>query len=79
MIKEDAELFPGKLACEHQGSMMKLVTGENLISQMSNYFDFLSMNAQNERAMWTSPYLDAWGLGIMVTHTIPVISQITQK
>ncbi|XP_052254694.1 voltage-dependent calcium channel subunit alpha-2/delta-2-like isoform X2 [Dreissena polymorpha] len=79
LIKEDAEKFPGKLACSHGGSLLKLVTGENLISQMSNYFEFLSSNARTTKALWTSPYLDAWGLGIMVTYAIPVISGITGR
>ncbi|XP_060584904.1 voltage-dependent calcium channel subunit alpha-2/delta-3-like [Ruditapes philippinarum] len=79
LIKEDAEMFPGKLACSHGGSMLKLTTGENLISQMSNYFEFLSSNAKTTKALWTSPYLDAWGLGIMVTHAIPVISKVTKR
>ena len=56
--------------------MKKLVTGENLISQMRNYFDFLSLNAKNSEGLWTSPYLDAWGLGLMVTHAIPCISKL---
>ena len=79
LIKEDAEDFPGTLACNHGGSLLKLTTGENLISQMSNFFEFLSMNAKSVEALWTSPYLDAWGLGIMVTYAIPIISQVTGK
>ena len=79
LIKEDAEEFPGKIACHHGGSLLKLLSGENLISQMSNYFEFLSSNAEPTEALWTSPYLDAWGLGIMLTHAIPVTSKITQK
>lgn len=59
--------------------MLKLNTGENLISKMSNYFEFLSSNAETTKALWTSPYLDAWGLGIMVTHAIPVISKRTGR
>ena len=79
LIKDDAEIFPGKLACGHQGSMKKFVTGENLISQMHNYFEFLTSNAENNEPLWTSPYLDALGLGLMVTHAIPVVSNITGK
>ncbi len=52
------------------------MTGENLISQMSNYFDFLGTNVKKSEGLWTSPYLDAWGLGLMVTHAIPCISQV---
>ncbi|XP_041357381.1 VWFA and cache domain-containing protein 1-like [Gigantopelta aegis] len=80
LLIEDAELFPGRSACDiGRGSFKKLMTGENLISQMSNYFDFLSSNAQSSNALWTSPYLDSWGLGLMVTYSIPVLSRITGK
>ncbi|XP_069125986.1 LOW QUALITY PROTEIN: voltage-dependent calcium channel subunit alpha-2/delta-2-like [Argopecten irradians] len=74
LIKDPEESFPGTLACSHRGSLIKLMTGESLISQMNNYFEFLFGNAKSTKAFWTSPYLDAWDLGIMVTHAIPVLS-----
>ncbi|XP_013386854.1 voltage-dependent calcium channel subunit alpha-2/delta-2 [Lingula anatina] len=77
LTKEDGEIFPGKLACEHRGSMKRIDSGENLISKMSNYFNFLSSNAMNTKGLWTSPYLDAWGLGLLVSYVIPVVSNIT--
>ena len=43
---------------------------------MSNYFNFLSRSAKNSNGLWTSPYLDAFGLGLMVTHAIPCISEV---
>ena len=56
--------------------MRKLTSGENLISEMSNYFEFLSSNAVNrDGGLWTSPYLDAWGLGLLITHTIPCFTK----
>ena len=73
---DDGEVFPGRLACDHRGSMKKLTSGENLISEMSNYFDFLSSNAKNTEGLWTSPYLDAWGLGLMVTYVVACISKV---
>jgi voltage-dependent calcium channel alpha-2/delta-3 len=74
---DDGELFPGRLACNHRGSMRKLTSGENLISEMSNYFEFLSTSAVNRGGgLWTSPYLDAWGLGLLITHAIPCISDV---
>ncbi|XP_021339819.1 uncharacterized protein LOC110441044 [Mizuhopecten yessoensis] len=74
LIKDPEESFPGTLACSHRGSLVKLMTGQSLISQMNNYFEFLFGNAKSTTAFWTSPYLDAWDLGIMVTHAIPVMS-----
>ncbi|XP_059149465.1 voltage-dependent calcium channel subunit alpha-2/delta-2-like [Physella acuta] len=79
LIVEDAEMFPGTLACDHNGSLLKLLTGENLITQMSNYFEFLSAMAVTGTTLWTSPYLDSWGLGLMITHAVPVISNKTGK
>ncbi|CAL1539791.1 unnamed protein product [Lymnaea stagnalis] len=79
LIVEDAEMFPGTLACDHNGSLLKLLTGENLITQMSNYFEFLSAMAVTGSTLWTSPYLDSWGLGLMITHAVPVTSNKTGK
>nr|KAI8754030.1 voltage-dependent calcium channel subunit alpha-2/delta-3-like [Biomphalaria glabrata] len=79
LIVEDAEMFPGTLACDHNGSLLKLLTGENLITQMSNYFEFLSAISVSGTTLWTSPYIDSWGLGLMITHAVPVISNRTGK
>ncbi|GFO18775.1 voltage-dependent calcium channel subunit alpha-2/delta-2-like [Plakobranchus ocellatus] len=99
LIVEDAEKFPGQLACDHNGSMKKLLTGENLITQMANYFEFLSEIAITsntvmrktkreapekestfaENALWTAPYLDSWGLNLMITYAVPVTSKLTGK
>ncbi|XP_002735490.2 VWFA and cache domain-containing protein 1-like [Saccoglossus kowalevskii] len=76
---DDGEEFPGRLACENRGSMKKLLSGNNLISQMNNYFEFLSSNTEGTQGLWTSPYLDAWGLGLMVTVAIPAVSKISNK
>ncbi|XP_070555607.1 voltage-dependent calcium channel subunit alpha-2/delta-2-like [Ptychodera flava] len=76
---DDGEEFPGKLACDNRGSMKKLLSGNNLISQMNNYFEFLSSNTEGTSGLWTSPYLDAWGLGLMVTIAIPAVSKETNK
>ena len=76
---DDGEQFPGQLSCHHRGSMKKLLHGEDLISQMGNYFDFLSSNAKNSEGLWTSPYLDDWGLGLMVTYAMPCISNVDNR
>ena len=35
-----------------------------------------SGNVANSEGLWTSPYLDEWGLGLMVTYVVPAISQV---
>ncbi|XP_033124937.1 voltage-dependent calcium channel subunit alpha-2/delta-1-like [Anneissia japonica] len=79
LTKADGEEFPGKLACDNGGHMQKLEDGTNLISQMSDYFDFLVTNSVTQEGLWTAPYLDAWGLGLMVTYAIPVVSTSSKK
>ena len=76
----DGEEFPGKLACENDGFMKKLVDSEDIISQMQDYFSFLASNTISiSNTTWTAPYVDALGLGLMVTVAIPVQSKITNK
>lgn len=74
------EEFPGKLSCDNQGYMKKLTDDENVISQMQDYYSFLASNTISvSDVTWTSPYLDASGLGLMVTVAMPVISKVTNK
>ncbi|XP_071499643.1 voltage-dependent calcium channel subunit alpha-2/delta-3-like [Diadema antillarum] len=79
LTMDDGEQFPGKLSCDNKGHMQKLLNGEDLISQMGQYFTFLSNNSLNPTGLWTAPYLDSWGLGLMVTIAIPAISKITNS
>lgn len=80
LTADDGEEFPGKLACDNEGFMKKLTDEENIISQMQDYYSFLASNTISiSNVTWTSPYLDASGLGLMVTVAIPVISKFTNK
>jgi hypothetical protein len=55
--------------------MKKIVEGTNLISQMHDYYDFLTANTQStSNITWSPPYLDALGLGLMVTAAVPVVT-----
>ncbi len=45
-------------ACDNRGSFKKLDDGENLISKMSNYYEYLSSSTYSkEQGLWTSPYI----------------------
>ena len=77
---DDGEELPGHLACENEGSCKKLEEGENLISKMNNYYEFLSSSTYSkEQGLWTSPYIDSGGLGLTITYAVPVISKKDQK
>jgi hypothetical protein len=74
-VVDDGEEFPGKLACDNGGFMKKVVESSNLISQMQDYYDFLTANTQSTSDIkWSPPYLDALGLGLMVTAAVPVVT-----
>ncbi|XP_028402985.1 voltage-dependent calcium channel subunit alpha-2/delta-1-like isoform X1 [Dendronephthya gigantea] len=78
LVVDDGEEFPGKLACDNRGFMKKIVESTNLISQMQDYYDFLTANTQSTANItWSPPYLDALGLGLMVTAAIPVVTNRT--
>ena len=77
---DNGEEFPGKLACDNRGYMKKLTDSEDIITQMQDYYSFLASNTISvSNVTWTSPYLDASGLGLMVTGAIPVNSKVTNK
>ena len=77
---DDGEQLPGHLACSNRGSFRKLGDGENLISKMSNYYEFLSFSTNiREGGVWTSPYIDSGGLGLTITYAVPAVSKKNNK
>lgn len=77
---DDGEQLPGYLACNNEGSFKKLEDGENLISKMGNYYEYLSSSSYTkEHGIWTSPYIDNGGLGLTITYAVPVISKKNKK
>lgn len=80
MTVDDGEELPGHLACDNNGSFKKLADGENLISKMSNYYEFLSSSTYSkEQGLWTSPYIDSGNLGLTITYAVPAISKVDKK
>jgi hypothetical protein len=75
LTKDEGEALPGRLSCKNRGYLEKLMNGENLISKMHQYFEFLAKSSKNSEGLWTSPYIDAWGLGLLVTHAVPAITK----
>ncbi|CAF1210710.1 unnamed protein product, partial [Didymodactylos carnosus] len=76
LIQDNGQVFPGRLACDNNGHFQMLADGENLINKMYHYFDYLSKISLDANGSWTSQYIDQWGLGVMITYAIPVVSTI---
>ncbi|XP_074648904.1 uncharacterized protein LOC141904238 [Tubulanus polymorphus] len=91
VIKDDIKVFTfltnaqniallSELACSGGGLFIPVTKHDNdVIKQMSNYFEYLvdSSGILNE-TMWTSPYLDKSGLGLIVTAFKAVYSDSSQ-
>ncbi len=77
---DEGEELPGYLACESDGSFKKLDDGENLITKMSNYYEYLSSSTYaSDNGLWTSPYIDSGGQGLTITYAVPSISKLDRK
>ena len=72
-------MLPGRLACYNQGAMAKVTSDIDIFGQMAPYFRFLEASSGARDPIWTSPYLDKTGLGLMVTYAIPVYSNVTNR
>nr|CAB3227394.1 VWFA and cache domain-containing protein 1-like [Phallusia mammillata] len=55
------------------GTYIAITDPSNLRNQMASYYNFFSILGQATNIpIWTVPYLDSWGLGLMVTANLPV-------
>lgn len=65
---EGSEL-PGKLGCDNQGVYVQLLSDSNVRSQLSPYYSYIARlsNTANMAISPTSPYIDASGLGRVIT------------
>ena len=77
--KHSSQMLPGRLACYNQGAMAKVTENTEVFRQMAPYFRFLEASSGARDPIWTSPYLDKAGLGLMVTYAVPVYSNITNR
>ena len=64
--------IPSKLACLFNGIFETIVYANEIVEKMNSYFFSLSLGIENKRPIWTEPYEDSAGLGIMTTCALPV-------
>jgi hypothetical protein len=65
----------GRVACASKGSFQYVPGGVDLPVVLGPYFDYLIKTSTPEmgEVFWSDPYIDAFGLGLMVTIASPVI------
>ncbi|CAH1794236.1 unnamed protein product [Owenia fusiformis] len=71
--------FPGLLACYSNGIMATITNEENPYKQLFKYFTYLATSSARQEVVWTAPYIDAGGLGLMLSATVSVYSNITGR
>ena len=65
----------GHLACDGGGLLLTVPRDADVYQSIQPYFEFVRDTTHPKRAVWTSPYLDKHGLGLMMTVSVPVISK----
>ena len=58
---------------------LQVTADSNTFHQMAPYFRFLEASSGARAAVWTAPYVDKAGLGLMVTVSVPVYSNLTRR
>lgn len=70
---DDGQELPGYVACANQGTFAYVPAGRDVVSTLQPYFDFLlATTITKQDVFWSAPYVDAFGLGVMVTVAVPV-------
>lgn len=69
--------LPGRLACRNNAALTIIENNTDIFQQMAPYFDFIEESSGARQAVWTSPYVDDSGLGLMMTVAVPVYSNIS--
>jgi uncharacterized protein YegL len=65
--RDSDRTVPKQISCATDGVWTFIDDGGDLISQMSSYFNIISLGTERNGVVWTEPYVDAFGLGLMVT------------
>ena len=68
-------MYATEVACAGRGSRQRIDTNRigAIRDQAMGYFDYLEQSTRPNSVIWTAPYVDAFGLGELVTIARPVI------
>jgi len=68
--------YAAEVACAGDGAREELNNERRgaIRDQSMGYFDFLEQSTRSEEVIWTSPYVDNFGLGLLLTLGRPVIT-----
>eukprot|EP00761_Pharyngomonas_kirbyi_P010550 gb/GECH01010570.1/.p1 GENE.gb/GECH01010570.1/~~gb/GECH01010570.1/.p1 ORF type:complete len:1003 (+),score=253.65 gb/GECH01010570.1/:1-3009(+) len=64
--------IPRKVACDNQGIFFSIQDNASLRTQMGEYYRYFALGINTESTLWTAPYFDVNGLGLILTVALPV-------
>lgn len=60
-----------ELSCKYNGMTFLQNDDDSLMDKFENYFTYLADGANTRYPIWSEPYIDAFGLGEVVTISMP--------
>uniref|UniRef100_A0A7S3GFG5 VWFA domain-containing protein n=1 Tax=Palpitomonas bilix TaxID=652834 RepID=A0A7S3GFG5_9EUKA len=66
---------PSRIAEENNGLYSHIDDNGDLLTEMAFYYKYLAYGIQSTVMQWTAPYIDSWGLGLMITGAKGVYSE----
>ena len=60
------------LSCKYKGILFHIEEPINILDELMNYYVFLAEGTNITEPIWSEPYIDAFGLGKIVTVSMPV-------
>lgn len=67
MSSDADDLIPKRIACENNGVWARIGDGQDPLHKMAAYYQFLASGIDSDVVRWTTPYVDAFGLGNVVS------------
>eukprot|EP00761_Pharyngomonas_kirbyi_P007059 gb/GECH01007068.1/.p1 GENE.gb/GECH01007068.1/~~gb/GECH01007068.1/.p1 ORF type:complete len:1244 (+),score=261.99 gb/GECH01007068.1/:1-3732(+) len=68
--------LPHRLACDTGGILTRMNNKKSLRDQLKPYLGYFTKAQKSEKLIWTSPYLGASGLGVLITAAIPLFDEL---
>jgi len=69
---------PHELACKHKGIWAQIkdrVSKTSIRDSMAGYYKYLAHGLKITKVIWSEPYEDAFGLGKVITGSLPVYEE----
>eukprot|EP00761_Pharyngomonas_kirbyi_P005291 gb/GECH01005296.1/.p1 GENE.gb/GECH01005296.1/~~gb/GECH01005296.1/.p1 ORF type:complete len:1239 (+),score=289.74 gb/GECH01005296.1/:1-3717(+) len=75
--REDPKYLARHLSCDTGGIMTEIDYDQSLLDQIKPYLNFFTQAQKSTELIWTSPYVDASGLGVLITAAVPLFDENT--